>query len=239
MQSDRCRLGLPLSLRPFCLALVVGSDAIPAVRLTEDDTFDGALKAFATRFPRPDQAALVSLWSLYYFAALIVPATVTALLEDRTLPVGFEDVGLVVGPDGAVTFRLRDDGRAGSPGRRFEMLVEGHLVPFVALCARRSGLSARLFWSNASVTFDWVLGELTACDTLPGPRREAEAMIAGGGRLANPYVALPDGERLRRICCLRHRLQGVAACAAICPHTRQTARRPPVLAALASAPSMR
>ena len=230
---------LPRSLLPFCTAMTVGSDAAPASRLTEEGAFDTALMAFATRFSRPDRAALVSFWSLYYLAALIVPATVAVLLDDMVLPAGFDEVGLVVGPDGSVAFRLPGEGRAALPGRRFETLVDGHLDPFVAVCARRSSLSARLFWANASVTFAWVLGELRGCDIARGPMLEVEAMLTEGGRLANPFASMPNGNRIRRICCLRHRLDGVAACAGICPHTRKRESLPPVGTALARAPSMR
>lgn len=213
---------VPSSLAPFCAAMARGggSARARAGRLSEPRCFDRALSSFAAAYEEPDRAALVSLWSMYYLASLIVPTAVALLCRDRILPVGFDELGMTIGPGGLAAFRLRGTGRPASGHRRFDTLVEGHLVPFVALCAARAGLSPRVFWSNAAVMLDWVLGEIDTTATLPAARVEAEALLdgrAGACRLAHPLRATSNGGRMRRVCCLRYRLPGVGDCGATCP----------------------
>ncbi len=221
MSLDLAEL-VPPSLAPSCAAMTIGGPpgCARACRLCEPAHFDGALTAFAAAYHEPDRAALVSLWSMYYLAALIVPTTAALLCRDRVLPVGFEDVGVAIGTAGLAAFRLADAGSPAGGGARFEVLVEGHLSPFAALCAARAGVSPRLIWSNAAVILDWALGELAITDTVPAARAEAEALLAGRVgecRLAHPLRTHPDGTRTRSTCCLRYRLAGVADCGRLCP----------------------
>lgn len=216
---------VPPSLAPSCAAMTVdrARSDLRASQLGEPGRFDYALSAFAAAYHEPDRAALVSLWSMYYLAALIAPATAALLCRDHILPVGFENIGIAVGPSGCATFSLSDLGRtAAAHGRpRFEALVEGHVAPFVSLCVARAGLSPRVIWSNAAVILDWALNELSA-DTVPAARAEAAALLdgnAGACRLACPLRTNGDGTRTRRVCCLRYRLLGVASCGQLCPRT--------------------
>ena len=127
---------------------------------------------------------------------------------------------MAIGVAGLAAFRLDDAGGAAGPGARFEVLVEGHLSPFAALCAERAGLSPRLIWSNAAFILDWALGELASTATVPAARAEAEALLAGRGgacRLAHPLRTVANGTRTRRMCCLRYKLAGIADCGALCP----------------------
>lgn len=216
---------VPPSLAPSCAAMAVddGSGCARACRLAEPGGFDRALSAFATAYDEPDRAALVSLWSMYYLAALIVPPTAALLCCDRVLPVGFAELGMTIDPAGLAAFRLPGIGcPAGASCRRFDTLVDGHLAPFVTLCAARAGVSPRVFWSNAAVMLDWALKELGTADTVPAARAEAEALLdgsAGACRLAHPLRGNADGTRTRRVCCLRYRLPGVADCGGTCPRT--------------------
>ena len=212
---------VPPTLAPACVAMALdGSGCARACRLAEPGCFDRALSTFAAAYQEPDRAALVSLWSMYYLAALIVPATAALLCCDQVLPVGFDQLGMTIGPAGLAAFRRSDDGHPAEAGRRFDTLVEGHLEPFVGLCAARAGLAPRVFWSNAAVMLDWVLTELGTTDTVPTARAEAVALLegrAGACRLAHPLRANPDGSKTRRVCCLRYRLSGVAGCGETCP----------------------
>ncbi len=217
---------VPPSLAPSCAAMTIGCepDCARACHLGETGAFDRALGAFAAAYDEPDRAALVSLWSMYYLAALVVPPTAALLCRDHVLPVGFAEIGVAIGASGLAAFRLPDGGcPADLRGcRRFDTLVEGHLAPFVTLCAARANLSTRVFWSNAAVMLDWVLGELRAAETLPEARAEAEALLAGHAgacRLAHPLRIEADGTRTRRVCCLRYRLPGVADCGSLCPRS--------------------
>ena len=65
---------------------------------------------------------------------------------------------MTIDPAGLAAFRLSSEGYpASARGRRFDTLVDGHLAPFVTLCAARAGMSPRVFWSNAAVMLDWAL----------------------------------------------------------------------------------
>ena len=201
---------VPPSLAPSCAAMTVGCapGCTRACKLGEPAQFDRTLSAFAVAYETPDRAALVSLWSMYYLAALIVPATAVLLCRDHVLPVGFEDIGIAIDTSGLAAFRLPDAGRpVGASGcRRFDTLVDGHVAPFVSICAARAGLSPRVIWVNAAMMLDWALGELRVADTQPSARDEAEALLdgrAGDRRLAHPLRGHADGTRVRWVCCLR------------------------------------
>lgn len=216
---------LPPSLAPSCTAMTVGCPpgCDRACRLGDAACFDRAMTAFAAGYREPDRGALVSLWSMYYLVALIVPATAALLCRDRVLPVGYDEIGLAIGEGGTAAFLLADAGSGAAGTRRFDTLVEGHLAPFAALCAARTALSPRLFWSNAAVVLDWALGEMPAGGTIVAARAEAEALLAGGAgacRLARPLRTNDNGSRTRRVCCLRYRLPGVADCGGLCPRDR-------------------
>ena len=219
---------VPPRLAASCAAMTIAAvpDCPSACRLAEPERFDRVLSAFAAPFAEPDRGALVSLWSMYYLAALIVPATAALLCRDHVLPVGFDEVGIHVDPAGLAAFRLVHDGssQAGRWGHRFDTLVDGHLAPFVALCAARTGLSPRIFWSNAAVILDWTLGQLRGDDDLCRPAsEEAQALLGGRApcrRLASPLRRKADGRRVRAVCCLRYRLEGVDDCGALCPRAR-------------------
>ena len=104
-------------------------------------------------------------------------------------------------------------------GGGLDALVRGHLVPFVALYAAATGVTPRLLWSNAAVILAFTLDRVAGA-ALPGPRREAAALLEGGHafpHLAGAFREAPHGERERRLCCGRHRLSGVAPCYTLCP----------------------
>lgn len=213
---------LPPSLVSSCAGMTLGCppDCARACRLGDAAQFDAVLDAFAARFHDPDRAALVSFWSLYYLAPLIVPSTAALLCRDRILPVGFEELGLATSETGIAAFLLPHGAPRTAGACRFETLVDGHLAPFAALCASRTGLSPRIVWANAAAILDWALGELEGVDTVAEARAEARALLDGGAgacRLAYRLRRDAQGACVRRVCCLRYRLPGVPDCGALCP----------------------
>jgi ferric iron reductase protein FhuF len=164
--------------------------------------------------PRGERLARVSLWTMYYFSALIIPVVERAARTGR-VPASAIDVLLCeCGADGHVVgFRPRAGARDHGD---FDDLVDDHLAVAVEACGRMTGFPARVAWSNAAVVIDYAIAEARAggdADAL----REAEALIAGASHplLARPYK---DGEpRERRVCCLRYLLPEGTLCPGICP----------------------
>lgn len=179
----------------------------------------GALRSAMLRLqplPRGERFARVSLWTMYYFSALVIPVVERAVRTGR-VPASAIDAllcerdadGLVVG------FRQRADAR---DGHGFDDLVEDHLAVAVEICGRLTGFPARVAWSNAAVVIDYAIAEARGSDDLDANiLREAEALIGAAG---HPLLAKPFKEgvaRERRVCCLRYLLPEGSLCAGICP----------------------
>lgn len=207
------------------------TEGLPGTKLLDGAMLDSLLRRFAERHPGGESRALVSMWSQWHFAAVIVPAVAAILLARRELPVAL--------PEGR--FALHDDGRTaaillgpaaglartGGNGR-FDALVQGHLVPLIRLLAAHFPVSARLMWTNASVRFAWAVQQ---CAERPEADRdaiaEAEALLTAaltpaGARnpfhdtlRPSPLVAIESCQR--RVCCLRYLLPGVVDCGSLCP----------------------
>ena len=204
-------------LAPLCRALTVGGDDEGLAPL-DAEGIARALAAFAGGFPRPERRALASLWSMHYLHAVVVPAAAAALTLDRVLPLALDGCRLRLAADGTPT-EVRLGGGVPPGGSALGALVHGHLVPFVALHAAVSGVAPRLLWSNAAVTLAFMLDRVAGA-ALPGPRREAQALLDGGSafpHLAGAFRETMMGERERLLCCGRRRLSGVAPCHTLCP----------------------
>lgn len=207
------------------------AEGLAGARLLDGAMLDGLLLRFAERYPGGERRALVSMWSQWHFAAVVIPAVAAILLARRELPVALPEA----------RFALHDDGRTAaillSPGLelaqadrrgRFDMLVQGHLVPLIRLLATHFPVSPRLIWANAAVRFAWAVQQ---CVARPEADRdgvaEAEellttALTPAGARnplhdalRPSPLVAIEACQR--RVCCLRYLLPGVADCGSLCP----------------------
>ena len=217
---------VPLSrtLASLCGAMSVVERGAPPPMAVDRATIAAALLRFRAGFWQPQAQPLASLWSMYYFNALIIPAVTALLCCDRVLPVAIGSSGFDIDGKG-IPDRLwiSDDGhQAGDMHHRFDTLVHGHIEPFIALYAAETGVTTRVLWSNAATIIDYVV-EAVASLALEGPRRDAEALLAGTGRtdslrrLAQPLQMTEGGTRERKVCCTRYRLPNVAPCAVICP----------------------
>ena len=217
---------VPAGVAALCRSMaVVGTEPPPDMIALDAGAIGAALARFGARFRQPDRHAVASLWSMYYFNALIVPTAAVLLVCDRIVPVMLPATGLALDGKGLPErLYIADDGRPAfdaDRGKRFKTLVDGHLTPFIAMYAERTSLSPRLLWSNAATVLDYVVGTV-ATGAHAAPRAEAESLLAGTSpdafpHLADPFRTAPDGTRERRICCTRHRLSGVAPCPTLCP----------------------
>ena len=169
--------------------------------------------------PRGERLARVSLWTMYYFSALIVPVVASAARTGLVPASAIDELLCESDADGRVVGFCP---RAGASERRsFDALVDDHLAVAVAACGELTGFPSRVGWSNAAVVVDYAIEEARAADASDADvLRAAEALIAGPAhpQLACPYKAGP-GPRERRVCCLRYLLPDGALCPGICPKT--------------------
>jgi ferric iron reductase protein FhuF len=223
---DVLAASVPRSLKAQCAALTTcrrSRSRCSASSLREDGTFEAIIGAFSASYPGSPRNALISLWSMYYLNSLITPAAAALLCLDHILPVGFDEIDLSFDANGFVSFAIHDGGVAGrnAEKRRFSRLVTEHIAPFVALCARHSGASPRIFWCNAAVILEYVATECArGTSFVPEVASELHDLLGGAtyrSDLARPYREAKGCERTRRVCCLRYHLQGEAYCADICP----------------------
>lgn len=203
----------------------------PLVALTQAERLDVVLARFAARYEQPEARAVASQWSKLYFSRLLVPAAAAAIALDWRLPLAPKHVRVALDEQGGVTaFALQHAGKACPPldaDERFGFLGDEHLPAVIDSIARVSGLTRRVLWSNAGNLFETVVSH---CSALLGEAhvgvRHGREMLArrrlAPGRanpLYEPVRYLPDGTRLRRVCCLRYLIPSLPYCGS-CPLER-------------------
>lgn len=207
---------------------------VPALDLTRGAVTGEILERFGARYPGGDPRAVASLWSQWYFGALVPGAVVLGVLGERILPLALEEVELIVDEETArpTGFRLPDGGTT-APGadvfRRFEPLVWGHLAPFVEAFAAETGLGEGTLWCNAGRPLQWILDEIESRnegsgaavtdvrDALLGLERWPDGRPNALSGTVGYVEEAGDRRPRRRICCLRYLLPGVAGCGSLCP----------------------
>ncbi|KFC63277.1 Ferric iron reductase [Bosea sp. LC85] len=203
---------------------------MPGRDLLDGVVIEGLMSRFARTYPGGDRRALVSMWTQWHFAALVIPTAAAILMLDRDLPIDLDQVGIAQHEDGrTAALVITHDGKphAGAADR-FARLVDGHVEPLVRHVASQFGVSQRVLWTNAAAILEWtVQGALTTGQVHPVALSEARLWLerqtdAAGRR--NPMCGavrypLLDGEptRQRKVCCLRYLLPGVAGCGSLCP----------------------
>lgn len=214
---------------------------VSAESLLDPDMLDEVLERFGrTHGGGADLRVVASLWSQWYAGTLVPPAVAGGWLLGRMLPLGIDEIGVLLDEETArpLAFRLTGEGtvdRAASPFDRFGGLVRDHLAPLVRTLAPRVGLSPDTVWTSAGRYLQWILDEIEDSDRDPraesSPRRLLEAETWPDGS-ENPlhdtirYV-VEGGRRLarRRVCCLQYLVSDLEGCGALCPlpHVREGA----------------
>ncbi|WP_018719160.1 siderophore-iron reductase FhuF [Arhodomonas aquaeolei] len=205
---------------------------VPVPALLEAGGLEPYLERMHPGFVPSARRAVVSQWSKFYFARLILPVA-TAAVQGWRVPVPPEPVGVAVGTGGDVqAFHLPGPGglfeaTPDGPFERFAHLLDDHLSPVVTALARHERLSARVLWSNAGNYLEFVIGRLAEAGLSPGGVDDAYALLAASRRpdgTRNPlhqpvrYLDVPDGEggrrswRQRRMCCIRDLLPEYGLC---------------------------
>ncbi len=214
--------------------LVLADDpraAISLIDLLRPDSLDEQLLRFRPSGLEEDRRALVSHWSRHYFVRLIPPVTAAAVLLDHRLPLGIQDIGVILDDEGRPeAFKLPDEGdrlpESCGPFGRFAHLVEDNLGPVIEKLCSYSGLSAKVLWSNAGNYFEAMVTQLAA-QSRDSSGSDGQALVGArflpDGR-PNPlfepvrYVELKTADgaartwRRRRLCCIRYLLEGVDLC---------------------------
>ncbi|MFJ3259611.1 siderophore-iron reductase FhuF [Pseudomonas sp. NPDC086581] len=207
--------------------------SIPACALLEREMLDSVLRRFDPPHADGDRRALASQWSKWYLVRLIPPVVAAALVLGRTLPLGFDEVEVVLDAQGIPeAFKLPGEGGPfaappGDPFQRFAHLLEGHLQPFIHTLATEARLSPRVLWSNAGNYFEWFIGEMAKLPPLASMLGHGRELLETERRpdgMRNPlfkpiqYVEVSCEQRAnglwrqRRTCCIRYRLGTIGHC---------------------------
>lgn len=202
--------------------------AIPGTALMDRQIFDPIIDAYARGFPGGGRRAVISLWSQYYFSALLIPAMAASLALDCRLPLSLEDIGVILDPQTGQPLAFEMHRRCEPCPQadiftRFEAIVHGHLTPLIRAIRQHAGLSQRLLWENTGGYLAWILTETES--THPELAAKGWPLVRqptwpGGGR--NPLVDAigtidEEAGRRRRVCCLRYQLPGFERCEGLCP----------------------
>jgi len=205
-------------------------DGVPLPDFFAGRAFAEAIDRYAAISNGSDRRAVVSMWSLYYFAGLIIPHLVARRIGRRLLPVSFERMTIALSdnglprafgvPHGGVVeaIPVADDFEA------IEPLLETHLFQAVD-ALKMHGISAKLCWNNAAVYIDYTLRATGAPEMTAARRFDLPLFIRGclpnGG--VNPLSGCikqveENGECLtrRKVCCLRYMLPGIPSCGNLC-----------------------
>ncbi|MES1930873.1 ferric iron reductase [Salinisphaera dokdonensis CL-ES53] len=189
--------------------------------LRDPDAFADQLAAFKIDRGCHDDRAAASQWSKWFFSRLIIPAAVVQLATDQRLVCEWADLDIGWQADATPRcFVVQESHFLSGDGADLAGLIDTLLCPFVDALTGYCRLSARVFWSNASMYYDWVVGELTRQGRIPAERVATAAALLNtptrpdGG--FNPFVRAHrdckpgalDGDdapiaRCRRLCCMR------------------------------------
>ncbi|MBO4122687.1 siderophore-iron reductase FhuF [Cupriavidus gilardii] len=219
-------------------------DAWPGRRLTEPAALQQRLAKYRDTIGAEHERAppaLASWWARHYCVVLVPPVLVAAAALGRTVPISLEEVDIAFGPDGLVSrIHLRSSVLGNACATLDETLAamtHQHLAPVFATLSQLTRASPRVLWSHAAEFVQYVGMNLLAHPALDASRRDTLAQWLRQDRGADgrphPYRAayldrpLPDGseQRVRRVCCLKYRLDGDdycgtcplrAECAALC-----------------------
>ncbi|WP_234186208.1 siderophore-iron reductase FhuF [Shinella sp. NM-101] len=204
-------------------------DAVPLADFLAGDGLDETLDRYAESFGGADRRAAASFWSLYYFSALAIPYVIARRAE-TALPIALDTMTIALGEDGLPrAFGLSGTGDWSEGADLVDFvtpLVERHLSGVVAILAEKAGISRRLAWNNAAVYIDYAFNATADSTSEDGDRWPARPLfdsprLADGSR--NPFHGCLRHERegevvhcRRKVCCLRHKLPGIAGCGELC-----------------------
>lgn len=216
-----------------------------AASLCMPDTALTVIEPFLRLQKDEDRAAVISMWSQWYFALLLTPWTRIAVLHGWRLPIAAREIRFTQSETAVPEkFILPSRGEKIAPltdiAALFQQVMDSHLQPVCRTLAQLSGIKPGLFWNNAAIRIahgitlaEEKLAELARQTELKSTMEKAAVSIAAAKAfLAEKYqgngdynplyrpISLVDGESgpriIRRLCCLRYKLNGLEYCPS-CP----------------------
>ncbi|WP_170975477.1 siderophore-iron reductase FhuF [Martelella alba] len=212
----------------FLLAPPVGTEVHSAALLCSPDTALPLLAPLMALYQGEDRAAVVSMWSQWYFALLLAPWIRVNMLYNWQLPILPRDIGFTLSKDAVPEqFILAHAGRPApcENGQvRFAELLTIHLSPVCQTFATLSGIKPGLFWNNAGIRLAHGLSMAreAGADTASADGFLQTHTLSDGS--VNPVyrpmrvISSPSGPPtiIRRRCCLRYKISGLEYCPS-CP----------------------
>ncbi|ANI28983.1 iron reductase [Yersinia entomophaga] len=216
----------------FSVTFKVNSDNIPSKSMSfnhwsNEDNFPSLMEIYQNEYYginniKPNQKALYSLWTQWYFG-LVIPPMMLLLMEYpqeidsdcRNFKVEFHDSGR---PD-IIYYQLKWKGQsAENLLERYYALINNHVIPIANKIESYQGINGRLLWNNIGYLMYWYLGEFK--------KRMKEDVYQSVIQGLFMTMTLPDGREnplyrtvilrndtlQRRSCCQRNKLPGVGNC---------------------------
>lgn len=222
----------PYAFGKLSLAPLADSEVISGASLLESEGLSYVIDRYLATMPGADPRAVVSMWSMYYFSSLGIPAMLQWLELRRTLLLTLDNISISVSPATGLAqgFILPHSGNT-KPDltieRALATLVEEHAAPLIERIIADHRLGARVLWSNLASYLTWIVeeaGRLTDARLADEGIDFLESAVWASG-MKNPMAGLnrkaDDGQgglcTRRRVCCLRYMLPGVAGCGMSCP----------------------
>jgi ferric iron reductase protein FhuF len=175
-----------------------------------------------------DHRAAVSLWTQGYFGRFFRPVLAYGLIHDIWFSPRLADVGVALSEIKIpVRFALKRVQLA-SVEQNLQSIIHDHAQPVIESIVTLSGTSERLHWSNASFAFYrsyqqictlWPEAEVPP--TVAARLRQLERVMASDHPLFQLSRQVPDAQGgqglVRKVCCIRFKLDGLKKCGAACP----------------------
>jgi ferric iron reductase protein FhuF len=223
----------PYAGRRFLLSQPQATQRLACGELLDPACLESVISRFAGTYPPDtDRRALVSLWTLYYFSALMIDPILCWLELRRVLPLALDEIDVLIDSTTGLPshFLLNTLGEVQETATVHEAMsgvIRQHLEPLIAVIAKQCGLSKRVLWTNATGYLSWMIHEIG--------QHGSEALKAEGMALIeapiwpdqwkNPLHNLvqagcsESGDYIghRRICCMRYAVPGVGGCGRSCP----------------------
>ncbi len=221
----------------FLFAPPAGSSVYSAEDLCRPDTARAVLDPFISQHKGEDPAAVISMWSQWYFARLLPAWTKINLLHGWQLPAAPQSIRFTLAEGGVPErFILAGQGEAIRPDAdifaRFQPLVEEHLLPVCLTLSRLSAIKPGMFWNNAAIRIAYgftlaqeLAADIGAASLLLSSKTQPDGTI---NRLFEPVRYVNDEEggakAIRRLCCLRYKISDTVYCPS-CPLLQANRRK--------------
>ncbi len=205
-----------------------GAEFVPLETILQQESMAKGFAGLMSRWGPGDHRAAVSLWTQGYFGRFLRPVLAYGLVHDIWFSSRPVDIGVALSDMATpVRFALKRVQPVSLEQHLWSIVYE-HVQPVIDRIVFLSGTSERLHWSNASFAFHrscrqirtlWPAAEIP--HAVSARLQHLERVMASEHPLFHLTRKIPDtqgGQALvRRVCCLRFKLDGLKKCGATCP----------------------